>query len=267
MLDKTKSIVHAHLMNDRPSKGKSHTDSCPAGDENCPNIPAVKKLKDEVKQLASLVRTDELTRLFNFRYFNQSLSLEMERTRRSGQPTCLIMCDLDHFKNINDVHGHEVGNIVLRHVSSLIRKTIRRLDIPCRYGGEEFTIVLPDTTLKHGVRFANRLREILEDTPIEAGDVSLGIEASFGVDVYNRGDKLSENDFIERVDGFLYLAKQTGRNRVCHEKYQNGDSAKTPAAVSNIRAKAKTKAKAKAKANPRAKAKAKAKPRANAKAN
>ena len=210
-------------MIDDPSPDASAGVPCPAGDDNCPNFPEVQKLQDEVKELAALVRTDELTKLFNFRYFNQALSLEMERTRRSGQPTCLIMCDLDHFKVINDDHGHEVGNIVLRHVASLIRKTIRRLDIPCRYGGEEFTIVLPDTTLKQGVRFANRLRLILENTPIQAGDVRLGIEASFGVDVYNRGDQLKEKEFIEKVDGFLYLAKQTGRNRVCHEKFENGE--------------------------------------------
>lgn len=192
--------------------------SCPAGDEHCPHLAEVQQLRDEIKQLAAMVRTDELTGLFNFRYFNQALSLEMERTRRSGQPTCLIMLDLDHFKDINDLHGHEVGNIVLSHVSKLIQKTIRRLDIPCRYGGEEFTIILPDTTLKQGVRFANRLRLIIENSPINAGDTRMGIEASFGVDVYTRGDQASEKEFVEKVDGFLYLAKQEGRNRVCHSK-------------------------------------------------
>jgi len=193
-------------------------ESCPAGDDRCPNLTEVQRLREEIKHLAAMVRTDELTGLFNFRYFNQALSLEMERTRRSGQPTCLIMLDLDHFKDINDLHGHEVGNIVLGHVSHLIQKTVRRLDIPCRYGGEEFTIILPDTTLKQGVRFANRLRLIVENSPVDAGDSRLGIEASFGVDVYMRGDEASEKEFVGKVDGFLYIAKQEGRNRVCHEK-------------------------------------------------
>ena len=169
-------------------------------------------------RLSALVRTDELTKLFNFRYFNLALSLEMERTRRSGQPTCLIMLDLDHFKSINDVHGHEVGNVVLSHISDLIRKAIRRLDIPCRYGGEEFTLILPDTTLKQGVRFANRLRVIIENTPVETLAMRLGIEASFGVDVYQHGDQITEKQFVEKVDAFLYLAKQEGRNQVRHEK-------------------------------------------------
>ena len=189
---------------------------CPAGDDNCTNLSEVERLQEEIRQLAALVRTDELTRLFNFRYFNQALSLEMERTRRSGQPTCLIMLDLDHFKAINDAYGHEAGNAVLRHISSLIKKTVRRLDIPCRYGGEEFTIILPDTTLKAGVRFANRLRLIVENSPAKTSDALLGIEASFGVDVYMKGDQWTEKEFVEKVDSFLYLAKQEGRNRVCY---------------------------------------------------
>lgn len=193
-------------------------ETCPAGDEHCPHLAEVQRLRDEIKHLAAMVRTDELTGLFNFRYFNQALSLEMERTRRSGQPTCLIMLDLDHFKDINDLYGHEVGNVVLVHVSNLIQKTVRRLDIPCRYGGEEFTIILPDTTLKQGVRFANRLRLIIENSPIDAGDARIGVEASFGVDIYKRGDQASEKEFIEKVDSYLYMAKQEGRNRVCHNK-------------------------------------------------
>ena len=144
----------------------------------------------------------------------------MERTRRSGQATCLLMLDLDHFKDINDLHGHEVGNIVLGDVSSMIRKAIRRLDIACRYVGEEFTIILPDTGLRQGVRCANRLRLIIENTSIKAGDIRLGIEASFGVDVYIRGDQLTEKEFVEKVDAYLYLAKQEGRNRVCHQEME-----------------------------------------------
>lgn len=197
---------------------------CPAGDDKCTNLSEVQRLREEVRQLSNMVRTDELTGLFNFRYFNQALSLEMERTRRSGQPTCLIMFDLDHFKDVNDVHGHEVGNILLKHVASLVQKTVRRLDIPCRYGGEEFTIILPDTTLRQGVRFANRLRLIIENSPVKAGDIMLGIEASFGVDVYSRGHSLTEKEFVEKVDGFLYLAKQQGRNQVCHEKFDSDTS-------------------------------------------
>lgn len=210
-------------MNDQSLIDDLQSEPCPAGDENCPNLAEVERLREEIKQLAALVRTDELTGLFNFRYFTQALGLEMERTRRSGQSTCLIMCDLDHFKDINDVHGHEVGNQVLSHVSGLIKKTIRRLDIPCRYGGEEFALILPDTQLRQGVRFANRLRLIIENSPVKTGDLLLGIEASFGVDIYDRGDQLSEKEFVEKVDSFLYMAKQQGRNRVCHPSFEDDE--------------------------------------------
>ncbi|HIN90902.1 MAG TPA: GGDEF domain-containing protein [Porticoccaceae bacterium] len=205
-------------MSDFHSTRDKSVRPCPAGDDECTNLPEVKRLQEEIRRLSALVRTDELTKLFNFRYFTLALSLEMERTRRSGQPTCLIMLDLDHFKAINDVHGHEVGNVVLSHISDLIRKAIRRLDIPCRYGGEEFTLILPDTTLEQGIRFANRLRVIIENTPVQTLSMQLEIGASFGVDVYARGDQISEKEFVEKVDGFLYLAKQEGRNQVCHEK-------------------------------------------------
>ena len=205
-------------MSDFHSTRDKSVSPCPAGDDECTNLSEVKRLQEEIRRLSALVRTDELTKLFNFRYFTLALSLEMERTRRSGQPTCLIMLDLDHFKAINDVHGHEVGNIVLSHISDLIRKAIRRLDIPCRYGGEEFTLILPDTTLEQGIRFANRLRVIIENTPVQTLSMQLEIGASFGVDVYARGDQISEKEFVEKVDGFLYLAKQEGRNQVCHEK-------------------------------------------------
>ena len=109
-------------MNGEQIDNKVAVKPCPAGDENCTNLSEVQRLQEEIRQLAALVRTDELTRLFNYRYFNQALSLEMERTRRSGQPTCLIMLDLDHFKTINDAYGHEVGNVVLGHISTLYKK-------------------------------------------------------------------------------------------------------------------------------------------------
>ncbi len=223
-------------MNGEQIDNKVAVKPCPAGDENCTNLSEVQRLQEEIRQLAALVRTDELTRLFNYRYFNQALSLEMERTRRSGQPTCLIMLDLDHFKTINDAYGHEVGNVVLGHISTLIKKTVRRLDIPCRYGGEEFTIILPDTTLKQGVRFANRLRLIVENSPAKAPDSLLGIEASFGVDVYTKGDQQTEKEFVQKVDSYLYLAKQEGRNRVCHRPFSEeaGSTATSNSAENSI---------------------------------
>ncbi|MEX2131420.1 MAG: GGDEF domain-containing protein [Pseudohongiellaceae bacterium] len=189
---------------------------CPAGNHLCPHLPEVIKLREEVRELSALVRTDELTGLFNFRFFNQAVELEMERTRRSGQPTVLIMMDLDHFKVVNDAYGHEVGNHALTYVAKIITNTIRRLDIPCRYGGEEFALILPDTDLSPGVLFANRLRLIMESARIEIQGVDIKLTASLGVAVFQKGDELSPREFIDKVDGFLYEAKQAGRNRVRH---------------------------------------------------
>lgn len=189
--------------------------SCQSG-RKCPNLTELERLRQEVRELAALVRTDELTGLYNFRYFNQAVELEMERTRRSGQPTVLIMMDLDHFKEVNDAHGHEVGNKVLADVARVIRSAIRRLDIPCRYGGEEFALILPDTDLTAGVLFAGRLRLMLESSVIQAGDIAVRVTASFGVDEYRPDDERSLKEFVDRVDAYLYDAKTRGRNTVRH---------------------------------------------------
>ncbi len=198
------------------SEHDKHHHECPAGDDICPNLDLVKQLRDEVRALSSMVQTDELTGLYNFRYFSQAVELEMERTRRSGQPTLLIMMDLDHFKAINDAHGHEIGNLALRYIATIIRNTIRRLDIPCRYGGEEFALILPDTALSAGVSFAKRLRLIIESSRIDIQGITIKLAASFGVDVFEKNDEAHPKQFIDRVDGFLYKAKGMGRNAVAH---------------------------------------------------
>ena len=203
-------------MSEDQDNSETSPAECPVGNDRCPHVPTVAELQQEIKQLKDLVRTDELTGLYNFRYFTHALELEMERTRRSGQPTCLIMLDLDNFKKINDIYGHEIGNKVLSHTASLVRKTIRRLDIPCRYGGEEFMLILPDTSLADGVRFANRLRTLISNSYVDIGEKPLQVTASFGVDVYESGDKRGDTEYIKNVDKFLYQAKAEGRNRVCH---------------------------------------------------
>jgi len=147
----------------------------------------------------------------------EALDQEMERTRRTGLPTGLIMIDLDHFKSVNDVHGHQCGNEALRWVAGILRGNVRRLDIPCRYGGEEFSVVLPATRLCHAVRLAERLRVAIMNSPLEYEGVSVPLQASFGVDVYRMGENASVTveEFIRRTDGFLLQAKAQGRNTVC----------------------------------------------------
>jgi diguanylate cyclase (GGDEF)-like protein len=115
------------------------------------------------------------------------------------------MLDLDYFKAANDAYGREADNFVLGYISSLIKKSVRRLDIPCRYEGEEFTIILPNTTLRQEIRFANRLRLIIENPPAKTSDALLRVEASFGVEVYVKGDELTEKAYVEKVAKRLSL--------------------------------------------------------------
>ncbi len=179
--------------------------------------PEVELLRKQVEYLRALVHTDELTGLSNLRHFNETLSLELERTRRSKQPTCLILLDLDNFKAVNDNHGHEVGNSVLCHFAKVIRQTIRRLDTPCRLGGDEFAIILPATNLEQGTRLTKRLQSQLHQNPFKPGKIHLQIHTSMGMGVYGIGNvETPEDDFFGQVDQLLYAAKRKRRQCGTH---------------------------------------------------
>ena len=190
---------------------------CPVGESQCDVIDQLSALHKEVGILNEQVRTDTLTGLYNFRHFTQSLTLEMERTCRTGQPTALIMVDLDHFKKINDTWGHEVGNQVLVCIAKVLRQTTRQLDIPCRYGGEEFAVILPCVDLMVSIQIAERIRAMIEATPLNAGAEDIHLSASLGIAIYDGGQFEKADDFVARADNYLYKAKAAGRNRVCHE--------------------------------------------------
>ena len=193
---------------------KNINPDCPLNREQCPVLDQLLDLQRECRRLQELSQTDTLTGFYNFRYLVQALGDEMERTRRTGLPTGLIMIDLDHFKRINDTFGHDMGNRALKWCASVWRKNIRRIDIPCRYGGEEFAIILPSTRLAQAVRAAERLRDAIARMPFMLDDTHVTLTASFGVDVYTRKDNLGIEEFISRADSFLLNAKETGRNRV-----------------------------------------------------
>lgn len=189
---------------------------CSDNGESCPFVLELTAVKEELVGLNALVRTDELTGLFNFRHFQHSIDLEMERTRRSGHAMSLLMFDLDHFKKLNDRWGHECGNFILKQVSRIIEKTLRRLDIPCRYGGEEFAIILPDTSLHAAIKLAERLRLNIQDSALMFGQETVQVTTSIGVDVFTENDNDDVVRFVARTDAWLYAAKQAGRNRVHH---------------------------------------------------
>lgn len=193
---------------------------CPHGDTPCQFLDELHALRAEVAALTEQVHTDTLTGIANFRHFRQVLDQEMERTRRTGQATALVMVDLDFFKKVNDTWGHEVGNQALIQTAKLLTQATRRLDTPCRYGGEEFAIILPSTELITAIQVAERLRSMIESTPLIVGEKSLPLTASLGVDTYrtlpHAATEESAEDFIKRTDEQLYRAKHEGRNRVCH---------------------------------------------------
>lgn len=195
---------------------------CLLGDSPCRFLQELQSLRDEVGLLKEQVRTDALTGLYNFRFFSDTLPLEMERSRRSFQALSLIVLDIDHFKKFNDTWGHEVGNQVLMLVAQQITLTIRKLDYACRFGGEEFVVLLPNTDLHQAKNVAERLREAIESTPLNYDGQSLSVTASLGVDEFRGNHSDTPEGFIERVDSWLYQAKRDGRNCV---RYPVTDSA------------------------------------------
>ena len=196
----------------------------------------IELLRKQIEYLRALVHTDELTGLSNLRHFNETLSLELERTRRTSQPVCLILMDLDNFKEVNDNYGHEIGNSVLCHFAGLTRRAIRRLDTPCRCGGDEFAIILPGTGLKQGIALAERLRTQFHRFPFEMGGIRLEIGASMGIGVYEAGDdELSDREFVKSVDQLLYLSKRNDRGRICHPEANTASRCKIAAVAPQIR--------------------------------
>jgi diguanylate cyclase (GGDEF)-like protein len=170
----------------------------------------VRQLEAANVEIARLARTDELTGLANRRYFSERLKAILSATRRQGLPLALIMADLDHFKSVNDRYGHAAGDEVLKEFAAMMQRQSRTEDLAARWGGEEFAILMPHTTLDGGLCWADRLRENLCETRWQ--QLEGPISASFGVAQYRPGE--SEADLLRRADEALLTAKTAGRNRV-----------------------------------------------------
>jgi len=158
---------------------------------------------------------DGLTRLYVHRYFQVQLSAEVRRSRRYERDFSLLMIDLDHFKNVNDTHGHPAGDAVLRHVAALVRQTLRATDVPSRYGGEEFTVILPETGREHAEKVAEKIRATIQESPTAYKDVSIPMTVSIGVATWSHETPVAPETLISRADESVYRAKTEGRNRVC----------------------------------------------------
>jgi len=162
------------------------------------------------KQLELLSETDTLTGISNRLIFNRMLVQEIQRAHRYHSELALLLFDIDHFKNINDTYGHEVGDQVLVTLCEVISELLRETDVFCRIGGEEFTVVMPETNLEQAIQTAERLRKAVETLPSHTLPTSLTI--SFGVVSMTRWD--NNKTILKRADDALYQAKKKGRNRV-----------------------------------------------------
>lgn len=160
--------------------------------------------------LARKAMIDGLTGLWNRAYLDARLVNEMAATRRSGAPLTCIMADVDHFKSINDTYGHSVGDDILRRVATVLTENCRPSDIVCRYGGEEFTILLPATDVQEAAEVAERLRVKIEQLHFTCGEVPRPVTCSFGI--AKLGVRVPPSIF-ELADEALYCAKTSGRNR------------------------------------------------------
>jgi two-component system cell cycle response regulator len=169
------------------------------------------RLFDRIKNLS--IR-DSLTDLFNHRHTFELLAHEFERVGRYEGALSVVMCDLDHFKRVNDVYGHQAGDAVLKEVARLLRDTVRAVDCLGRYGGEEFLIILPHTGYDEAVQMAERLRKAIQDHVFRAGSQELQVTASLGAASYPSDKVDSPNALIREADQALYRAKEAGRNRV-----------------------------------------------------
>jgi diguanylate cyclase (GGDEF)-like protein/PAS domain S-box-containing protein len=173
------------------------------------NAVDVTKMKEMEEQLKLLSQTDQLTQIFNRVKFHDSLNQEITRVRRYEADLALIMFDIDHFKKINDTYGHDVGDDVLVGMADLVKECIRETDIFARWGGEEFMILLPHTSLDNAAKLAERIRAKVEKNRFP--DVKK-VTCSFGVTQFVKAD--DSETFTKRTDRALYKAKQSGRNRV-----------------------------------------------------
>ncbi|MEA3352547.1 MAG: diguanylate cyclase [Campylobacterota bacterium] len=175
-------------------------------------IDNLKRSKDELKLLAS---TDSMTKLYNRRYFSKVSEHIFDLAKRDKVPLSVILLDIDKFKDINDTYGHNIGDEIIIKLANKLKEHQRKSDIVCRYGGEEFVLLLPNTSSEGAMTVANKIKEEVENTTTDiSDDIKIKFTVSLGVsDIENRSENSIEAALI-RADKALYKAKETGRNKV-----------------------------------------------------
>jgi diguanylate cyclase (GGDEF)-like protein len=172
-----------------------------------------KMLKEALESLAEANHRDGLTGIYNRRFLEEAIAKEFNRTHRYGGATSLVMLDIDHFKSINDTHGHLAGDEVLRTTAKRLTEIMRRTDTLGRYGGEEFGILLPETTMDGAMTFAERIRARIGETVMLHGETPIHVTISVGIAQYH-GKMARYEELIQEADDALYLAKEAGRDCV-----------------------------------------------------
>lgn len=184
------------------------------------SIQDVTELAAYERRLSELAERDGLTGAFNRYYLDRLIESESQRHRRYDRPLSVIMLDLDHFKAVNDRYGHAVGDTVLCAVAAALRERLREVDTVCRYGGEEFCVVLPETDERMSVDVAEELRGLIADLTVDTGDETVSVTASLGVSTLMASSVEAERpgarELLRHADEALYRAKRDGRNQVAH---------------------------------------------------
>ena len=176
------------------------------------------ELVEKNQRLELLSITDGLTKLHNHRHFQDELARAFEESQRYQRPLSLAMIDIDFFKKVNDTYGHAVGDEVLKAISKRYAESVRSTDLVARYGGEEFAVMMPETELDDAIAFAEKIRSLVEDTPIETQAGPIQATVSLGVSSVPHTKIHSSKELIVAADKALYRAKRNGRNQVQAEK-------------------------------------------------
>ena len=172
------------------------------------------ELRESVNNTMAMAVTDDMTGLYNRRYFDRHLGVMLGKAQSQDRDMALMILDIDHFKAVNDTHGHDIGDAVLKEFAARLKRNIRGVDLACRFGGEEFVVLMPDTDYRQAELVAERVRQSIAERPFEVGaGRPLSVTVSAGVTLNETASDTPET-LVKRADVALYRAKREGRNRV-----------------------------------------------------